>query len=314
MSSFTIGTVIEVNVTNCIECAMCVPECPVEAIKAGYTYLDVDGYVVLKDTEISISPEACVGCGDCISVCPTDVFSWLSDNGGDDGGDDPIPGPNPQQDPCAAAAQAAAYATELSESDAFKKRAEKLPTYNDGNEHGYVLGSENGNIVPTDIQHGGPSGINLTHDFTSPVASNHLHPNNTPPSVGDAYSLMNSYNAYSTYSTYYVTAQNGSAYALVVTNPAAMNQFLSNYPSVSNPPYAPNFPAPLNDEYNDVAFDANTDNQTSYEIALAYMLDKYNTGLALLKKGADGNFHKLGAKKDDDGGGGSGSGYSQTKC
>lgn len=152
MSTFIIGNVIQVNGTNCIECALCVPECPVEAITDREKYLDVDGFVRLIDVDIYISPDICIGCGDCIPICSTDVFSFISDEDEDEDEDkdedDENTNPNTPQDPCTAAAQPAAHATELSKTNAFQSTSEQLSTYNDGNEHGYVYGSENGNVVP----------------------------------------------------------------------------------------------------------------------------------------------------------------------
>ena len=47
---------------NCVGCATCVDECPVEAIS-----LDGGNIAVVDENE-------CTGCGGCIEVCPTEAI------------------------------------------------------------------------------------------------------------------------------------------------------------------------------------------------------------------------------------------------
>ncbi|NIF04934.1 4Fe-4S dicluster domain-containing protein [Chryseobacterium sp. Tr-659] len=302
--AFIIGEKILVRGEHCIECTMCVPECPEQAIDDTAMYLDVGGYVSLKGVTISINVEKCTGCGDCIPVCPTSVFSYLDEpnpggnnNGGEIIGGGNQPGQDSQdKDPCSQAAQPSLHATQLSQTNAVNSAFNAIGGINDGNEHGYVFGSQNGAIVSTDIQHGGPNNMTLNHNFENPVGSIHIHPaNESPPSVGDVYSLIDAYNGHNTYTTYYVMNLDGTVYALVVTNPAAMNQFLQNYPYTQVPGHAPNFPPPLFDEWND--FDGN------WEMSLSNILDKYQAGMALLKRDKQGNFKKvkIDTKKGPDG-------------
>ena len=44
---------------DCIECGVCLPECPEGAISEGAPYV--------------IDPELCTECGACAEVCPVDV-------------------------------------------------------------------------------------------------------------------------------------------------------------------------------------------------------------------------------------------------
>jgi len=47
---------------ECISCAACADECPVEAISEG-------------DEKYVIDPDLCTDCGACVEVCPTDAIS-----------------------------------------------------------------------------------------------------------------------------------------------------------------------------------------------------------------------------------------------
>ncbi|MDP8221181.1 MAG: DUF362 domain-containing protein [Candidatus Stygibacter frigidus] len=61
------STIPEVNGKACVNCGMCVKECPGKAISLE---------------PVIISPALCIGCGKCIGVCPQRVFSipWGSTN------------------------------------------------------------------------------------------------------------------------------------------------------------------------------------------------------------------------------------------
>ena len=47
---------------NCINCGVCVGECPVSCISAG-------------DEKHVIDPDVCIDCGACAPVCPVDAIS-----------------------------------------------------------------------------------------------------------------------------------------------------------------------------------------------------------------------------------------------
>lgn len=82
---------ISMNPEACIGCGLCIEVCPTEAIQQKSIYLDVDGYVTLKDKLIYINPDECVSCGACVPGCPTWAISdgtipGGSGNGGNNGG------------------------------------------------------------------------------------------------------------------------------------------------------------------------------------------------------------------------------------
>ena len=47
---------------SCINCGVCVNECPVSCISAG-------------DAKHVIDPNACIDCGACVSSCPVDAIT-----------------------------------------------------------------------------------------------------------------------------------------------------------------------------------------------------------------------------------------------
>ena len=51
---------LAINPDECIDCGVCIPECPVDAISEGDIYV--------------IDPEICTDCGSCAEVCPTEAI------------------------------------------------------------------------------------------------------------------------------------------------------------------------------------------------------------------------------------------------
>ena len=51
-----------INPDECIDCGVCVPECPVDAIIGS-----------LNKTH-NILVESCIGCNLCVNICPTDCI------------------------------------------------------------------------------------------------------------------------------------------------------------------------------------------------------------------------------------------------
>ena len=183
-------------------------------------------------------------------------------------------------------------ATQNSKSDAFYGAKTSITSMNNGKENGVVLGIVNNKVQSTTVQTGNEYSIgNLTSSFLNPIGDIHNHPNNNPPSPGDFYSLINARNQYSNYNTRYVVTQDGTTYALVVTDPSAMNTFLQNYPpSITPNPNGGNyinFPQSLFEEWTDLKLDF------SESGALAYILNKYNSGITLTKMDAAGNFRAV---------------------
>ncbi|QDP86249.1 hypothetical protein FNJ88_12075 [Chryseobacterium sp. SNU WT5] len=197
------------------------------------------------------------------------------------------------EDPCAKAKAGSTRATTTSKSTAFNTAKTTITGMKNGKENGVVFGNVNYETKSTSVQTGGTSSGTLTHTFSDPIADLHNHPGNNPPSTGDLYVLISNQQQFTNYSTRYVVTLNGTTYALVVTDKTAMNIFLKNYPpSITSNPYGGNFvnfPQPLFNEWDDISF-YNNDNQ---EMALSVILDKYNSGIMLTKMDNNGNFKKV---------------------
>jgi len=330
MSYIDVNDVIGYNVAACIGCGFCKEVCIVDAITVSKTWLIVGGGTggpINGPTHLTmfIDPDECIGSGICVSACPTDaIISKMSGGGstspgeviGGGGSSSPPDNPDDPDDPCEKTKSATSLATAIANEAKFKQMLPEVKI-GDGKEHGVVFGSVNGVFESTGVQHGNQNSINLQHSYSFPVASLHYHTNNNfPSSTGDVYSLISSYNAFNSFGIFYITSPNGAVYALIVSDPSAMSQFLTDYPpSYSTNPdgsVSINFPQPLNDLYHDVAFNFNSGMQNSYEVAMAYMLDTYNAGITLAKMDSAGNFQKLGTDKSTDTDGNPK--YEQTKC
>ncbi|HIB8181536.1 hypothetical protein [Elizabethkingia anophelis] len=247
-----------------------------------------------------------------------DLPWWWHDTGWTDPTKNPGPGPgttmeggpgthgggtngtdnsNEQQDRCSQAKASTDKATEYSKTSAFQKSKQGVQdSYaNNGKkgEFGTVFGIENGKFESTPVQTGNSNGhsASLTFNFSDPVADLHNHPGFNPPSMGDFYNMMRVNNTYGNFKTRYVITDDGTMYALIITNPDAMNKFKQNYPPVITPdPTGGNyttFPQKILDEWNDLRM------TFSDSGALAFVLDKYNSGIVLAKMDSAGNFRKI---------------------
>jgi hypothetical protein len=199
---------------------------------------------------------------------------------------------NNQNTPCDKAKNASISASNLTKNQVFANATTGINATNSSVENGIVFGIVNGQLTSTSVQTSNSAyTVSLSHSFSQPVADAHNHTENKPPSSGDVYNLISSYNTFNSFQTRYVLLKNGTIYALVVTDPIAMNTFLQNNPpNQAQPGLSPNFPGQMFEDYDNFTFEG----YGSQEMALAYVLDKYNTGIALTKMNSEGNFKKMG--------------------
>ena len=255
------------------------------------------------------------------SATPTGIqttVSWIArdDVGGGSAGGGVYPDNIPKPDPCATAQ--AANATNIAKTSGYAMGLfDVKAAAGDGKEHSVALNSVSGIVSSSSITTSGETST-LVPVTNTTIATIHNHPTNVPPSAGDVYTLDSIVvvQHHSSCTTSYVVLPNGTVYALVMTDPDAAAAFMTNYPESQIPGYSPDFPGTLADEFNTCyqyfKQSLGETQEMSDAAALAFMLDKYNTGVALLKQNSDGSFSKLGAIQT--GGSGDDATYSQNNC
>lgn len=237
---------------------------------------------------------------------PNDCYyDYVCDGGGDDpctlygigcdegGGGDPPPPP----DPCSDAQPSANRATTLSQNSTYTTSKGNIQNAaSDGNEHSVTFGKDaNGNVTASAITTGGTSGGNVDQNWPGAFSDIHNHPNDQPPSPGDMYNLISLDQNHSGWNTRFVITPDGSVYALVIISLNTATTFVSNYPSI-NLGFGPDFPDAINDDFIDAknsALSQGFNNLIAEEMAMAFVLDKYNSGIALLKQDSNGNFKRI---------------------
>ncbi|KFE99038.1 hypothetical protein [Chryseobacterium luteum] len=213
------------------------------------------------------------------------------------------PTPNPN-DPCTKAQQGSQKATDNSKTQKFSDAKQGiLNNFNqNGKENGVGMGRDtpNGELKATGVQELNANSGDISNPYAYPEADIHNHPGNTPPSAGDVYSMIKYYNSHPSFNTRYIVTPNGTVYALIITNANLFESFITNVPPSQVPGFAPNFSGDMFADYVDIS---------NRETGMAYVLDKYNSGIALTKMDANGNFKKINVKPNSNG-----SGYTQTPC
>ena len=117
----------------------------------------------------------------------------------------------------------------------------------------------------------------------------HNHPKNTPPSSGDLYGLLLKNRLNTRYDMRYILTAAGAVYVLVVMDTTAARLFASKYPQQQVPGYSPLFPDALLNEYREIHYRYGV----AEELVMPYILEKYATGVFLLKQSGDGDFAVL---------------------
>ena len=237
-------------------------------------------------------------------ICVGDNTQLLTfDGSGGGGGGMYDPPPPPPTDPCAAAQPAVNATGALADMPQFTaaKTTIENAVSSDNQEHAVTFGRDaNGNITISPMT----NGIN---GFSAPInigwpgafADLHNHTNMLGPSPGDLYGLINAAGKYPGYNTRMVMTPDGSLYALVITDLVAAKAFAAAYPAVDRG-FGPDFSEII---YGD--FDAAMDYFTNIGLngldmdtnSMTYVLEKYNTGISLLKQSPNGAFKIQRVKK-----------------
>lgn len=160
----------------------------------------------------------------------------------------------------------------------------------DGHEHSITLGKDsNGNITQAPMNNGGVANVLTNTSWTGAFGAIHNHPNNTPISAGDIYASVALNIKSNNFTTTFVLT-NGEVYAAVVTDFSAAQAFVAAYPADQLPGYNPEFPDFIYNQLQDLVtyMGSTIEGRTS---AIAFILDKYNAGITLLKQNSNGNFN-----------------------
>ncbi|MEO8852634.1 MAG: hypothetical protein ABI359_02590 [Ginsengibacter sp.] len=129
------------------------------------------------------------------------------------------------------------------------------------------------------------------------VHCSQYHQDNKPPDSGDLYGFIKLASESNLYQTRYLVTESGAVYALVVTDMQAVIKFNTDYPSQTMiGDNEPDFPESLANEINEMT---QIEGATP-EMALAFILNEKNAGIALLKQTINGNFKRLNTTENID--------------
>ena len=198
-----------------------------------------------------------------------------------------------QHDPCEAARAGAVAATHIAKDSLFQEALLSIKNaYNsDGKEHCISFGKDSdGQMLASPVSNGNTISSNVPR-ITNAFADLHNHPNNIPPDAGDFYGLANINKNNRNYTTRFAVTPDGTLYVLLVTDTTALLTFIAKYPP--QPPAfkggPKGFPVHITDEAREMKYNRNCTD----EMVLAFMLEKYQTGISLLKQNSNGVFIKI---------------------
>lgn len=202
-------------------------------------------------------------------------------------------------DPCADAQAGASRATTLSQNSTYltAKSNIQAAAASNNSENGVTFGRDASNtITASPIITGGTSSGNINASWPGAFADLHNHPNNTVPSQGDFYKLIEVNQNHSGYDTRFVVTSSGSVYALLIVDLTKASTWVTNNPMQTNAGL-PDFPNAIADDFADAKSYMinimNIDPLIADEMAMALVLEKYDTGVALLKQNNSGDFKTL---------------------
>jgi hypothetical protein len=237
-------------------------------------------------------------CGDMgFEQCQCVTYGIGCEGGGGDG--DPPP---PDPDPCEDAQPVANSITALSQDGSFVNGKSAIQSQNPNFEHTVTFGKDaNGNITASPVNVGsGTTNGDVNINWQGAFADLHNHPDDQVPSPGDLYGLVSINENNANYSTRIVMTISGAVYALAILDKNLARDFVLNNPKSKIGNYPPDFPDPIFTDFADAKVRAQQqqyDDITAEQMAMAFILAKYNTGMALFKQDVNGNFKKLQTKQ-----------------
>ena len=170
-------------------------------------------------------------------------------------------------------------------------------------EHSITLGTDStGKITQAPMNNGTSQYLVQTNTtWTRAFAAIHNHPRGTPMSAGDTYATVKLNTLRPNFTTTFLVLPDGSMYALVVTDLKAASRFVETYPADINPLYSPEFPDFIFKQIEALKKEMG-ESIESRTTAIAFVLDKYNAGMKLLKQDANGDFNPIQTEETIQGG------------
>ncbi|MCT3662415.1 hypothetical protein HZR00_07805 [Elizabethkingia anophelis] len=222
----------------------------------------------------------------------------------------PVPPNPPQEDPCSKAKAPAEKATNDYKDPAVQAAKKAVQDgYNSDpadkkSEYTTMINEEAGKLNKG-TTYGGYNSSNVQGGVISTtVADIHNHNDEFPPSPGDVYGVMQAFNYFQKFRTRYVYTQGGEEYAIVVTDPAALQNFYQTFPpnvTQGETRIYTNFSGQAYEDWLSIVQQYGN-NMNGQEIALAQVLNKYNAGVAITKKDkTTGDFKKLNVAENSNG-------------
>ncbi|WP_236900613.1 hypothetical protein [Elizabethkingia ursingii] len=217
----------------------------------------------------------------------------------------------PLQDPCSKAKRASANANTLWKNPAIREKAlDKLDNLKtDRIEHAVGVGRDaNGNPTTSAITSGTSDQVNVESPPGDYVFNAHTHPelNDTPHSGPDLYNVLENILKSPSFVGSFVINSSGTTYGIFVNDRDAVIEFLRKYPRQDNLGRKEfNTSNDIGRDYNNIrdSFSSGrspsnglSEQTAGMEAALAYVMDKYNMGVSLLKADKNGNFNGITAQ------------------
>jgi hypothetical protein len=218
--------------------------------------------------------------------------------GGDPWNTDPW-NPDPEPDPSWENVDPCTKATMITNSNIGSEYRSALNSIiaasSDGLEHSITLG-KNGwsQIIQSPMNTGGTHNVKVNTSLLGAFATIHNHPTVSPLSSGDIYTSVTLNTLCGGLETSFIVLPDGSTYAIVVTDLTASQNFVATYPADLVPGYNAEFPDFILDqikaiETSSMAF-SSTEGKTQ---AISIILDKYNSGIKLMKQDSAGTFNTI---------------------
>ena len=173
----------------------------------------------------------------------------------------------------------------------------------DTEEKGFSYGVDSSGLEQVTAVKNGTGGNAVDVEVSNPnffvVGAAHTHPTSVynVPSTGDIYNFYTARATNNKFSFYHTFAQNDNEYAFTIADQSKFDDFTTNYPKAdyldgakwkSGTTIANDFYFIVNQLKN-----SGKDVDDAYDLAMAYVLKKYDTGIAMSKKDSNGNYKAM---------------------